>query len=112
MARTERPSGRAIPRREFIRGSVAAALTGGSALASSPAPGGKQKVAPHSDYSTVIETIERTLPVAMSQRDITVVWSKGFDYTNRAQKEKVTSETLFHVSSIPKSFTPEISSNS
>jgi len=115
MARTGRPSDRTIARREFIRGSVAA-LTGVSALASSPALGRKQKVAPHSDYSTVIETIEQTLPVAMSQRDITgaaialvdgdsIVWSKGFGYTNRAQKEKVTGETLFHVGSISKSFT-------
>jgi CubicO group peptidase (beta-lactamase class C family) len=52
----------------------------------------------------------------MSQRDITgaaialvdgdsIVWSKGFGYTNRAQKEKVTAETLFHAGSISKSFT-------
>ena len=115
MAKTKRPSGRTIPRREFVRGSVAA-LMGVSALASSAAPGRKQKVAPRIDYSSVIETIEETLPVAMSQRDITgaaiaivdgdsIVWSKGFGYTNRAQKEKVTDKTLFHVGSISKSIT-------
>src|SRR5690349_8517815 len=110
MAGTKRPS---IPRREFVRGSVAA-LMGVSALASSPAPG--RKVGPHTDYSIVIETIEQTLPVAMSQRDITgaaialvdgdsIVWSKGFGYTSRARNEKVTDQTLFHVGSISKSFT-------
>ena len=113
MSKTERPSGRTIPRRGFIRGSVAV-LTGGFALVSSPARGSDQKL--HTDYSRVIKTIEQTLPVAMSQRDITgasialvdgasLVWSKGFGYTNRAQKEKVTGDTLFHVGSISKSFT-------
>ena len=34
-----------------------------------------------------------------------IVWSKGFGFTNRAQKEKVTGDTLFHVGSISKSFT-------
>jgi len=115
MSRTEQPSGRPIPRREFIRGSMAI-LTGISALKSSAAPGRKQRVGPHTDYSPVLERIEQTLPVAMSQRDITgasialvdgesIVWSKGFGYTNRAQNEKVTGDTLFHVGSISKSFT-------
>jgi CubicO group peptidase (beta-lactamase class C family) len=115
MATTEWPSSRTIPRREFIRGSVAV-FTGVSAFASSPAPRSKQKVAPDTDYSTVIQKIEQTLPVAMLQRNITgaaialvdgdtVVWSRGFGYTNRTQNEKVTGETLFHVGSISKSFT-------
>ena len=115
MGRTQLPSGRTIPRREFIRGSVAV-LTGVSALASSAAPRRKQKAAPDTDYSTVIQKIEQTLPLAMSQRDITgaaialvdgdsIAWSRGFGYTNRTQKEKVTGETLFHVGSISKSLT-------
>jgi len=100
---------RPIPRREFLRGS-AALLTTVSALRSSRA------AAIRVDYSSVIEKAQQMLPVAMAKRDITgaaiaivdgeeIVWSKGFGYTSRAQTQKVTGDTLFHVGSISKSFT-------
>jgi CubicO group peptidase (beta-lactamase class C family) len=76
----------------------------------------KQKATTRTDYSSVIEKIRQTLPVAMATRDITgaslalveggnIVWSEGFGYTDRSKMVKVTSDTLFHVGSISKSFT-------
>ena len=37
-------------------------------------------------------------------KDGNIIYSKGFGYANLESKEKVTSKTLFHTGSIPKSF--------
>ena len=76
----------------------------------------QQEATTQPDYSSVIETIKQSLPMAMARNDITgasialvdgdqIVWSEGFGYTDRSKKVKVTSDTLFHVGSITKSFT-------
>lgn len=113
MAKTESFK-QIITRRDFLRSS-AAVLAGVSLLKSSLALG-RPKVSFSADYSSVIERIKQTLPVAMALKDITgasialvdgenIVWSEGFGYTNRSNKVKVTADTLFHVGSISKSFT-------
>lgn len=103
-----------MTRRNFLCGS-AAVLAGVSTLKSSLVLG-HQKVSSKTDYSSVIEKIKQTLPVALALKDITgasvalvdgenIVWSEGFGYTNRPNKVKVTADTLFHTGSISKSFT-------
>ncbi len=114
MHKIESSSNRLITRRDFFRGS-ATILAGASALNSLLAFG-HQKVSPSIDYSLVIEKIKQTLPVAMALKDIkgasialvdgdNIVWSEGFGYTTRSNKVRITSDTLFHVGSISKSFT-------
>lgn len=114
MSKIELTFSRIISRRDFLCGS-ATMLAGVSALKSLPAFG-QQKVLSNTDYSSVIEKIKQTLPVAMALKDITgasialvdgerIVWSEGFGYTNRSNKVKVSGDTLFHVGSISKSFT-------
>ncbi|HEV2803051.1 MAG TPA: serine hydrolase domain-containing protein [Pyrinomonadaceae bacterium] len=114
MSKIESSFNRVITRRDFLSAS-AATLAGVSAL-KSLAVTERQKGSPNTAYSPVIEKIKQTLPAAMALKDITgasialvdgekIVWSEGFGYTNRAQKVKVTGDTLFHVGSISKSFT-------
>src|SRR5678815_4977184 len=114
MSRSQPSFTRTIARRDFLRGSTAM-IAGVSALKSLSTLG-QQRISPHTDYSSLVEEIKRTLPVAMAQKDITgasialvdgedIVWSEGFGYTDRSRKVKVTADTLFHAGSISKSFT-------
>jgi CubicO group peptidase (beta-lactamase class C family) len=114
MPRNELPFTRSITRRNFLYGSVAI-LGGNRALRASPKLIHK-KTAVNTDYSSVIEKIKQSLPVAMRLKDITgaaialvdgenILWSEGFGYTHRSQEVKVTGDTLFHVNSIAKSLT-------
>jgi len=112
MSRTQSTFTRTIARRDFLRDS-AGIIAGVSALKSLSALG-KQQISPNTAYSSVIEEIKQTLPVAMALKDITgasialvddenIVWSEGFGYTDRSRKVKVTADTLFHAGSISKS---------
>jgi CubicO group peptidase (beta-lactamase class C family) len=103
-----------ITRRDFVLGS-ATILAGASALKYLSAFA-QPKIAPNTDYSSVIEKVKKELPIAIALKDITgasvaivdgenIVWSEGFGYTDRLRKVKVTADTLFHVGSISKSFT-------
>jgi CubicO group peptidase (beta-lactamase class C family) len=114
MTKTEVSSNRIVTRRAFLYSS-AAMLAGVSVLKPSSALVAPKLSSP-TDYSSAIEKIKQTLPIAMKERDITgtsialidgdnIVWSEGFGYTNRSLKVKVTGDTLFHVGSISKSFT-------
>ena len=114
MPRTKSYFDRTIARRDFLRG-FAAITAEVSALKSLPVLG-QQEISPDTDYSSVVKAINQMLPVAMALKDIpgasialvdgeNLVWSGGFGYTDRSQKVKVTSDTLFHVGSISKSFT-------
>src|SRR5829696_2479973 len=114
MSRTQSSFTRIIARRDFLRGS--AAIVAGVSTLKSLAVLAQQEIAPNTDYSSVVEEIKKTLPVAIALRDIpgasialvdgeNIVWSEGFGYTDRSQKVKVTGDTLFHVGSISKSFT-------
>ena len=114
MSRTQSSFTRIIARRDFLRGS--AAIMAGVSTLKSLAVLAQQEIAPNTDYSSVVEEIKKTLPVAIALRDIpgasialvdgeNIVWSEGFGYTDRSQKVKVTGDTLFHVGSISKSFT-------
>ena len=68
------------------------------------------------DYSPVIETVKRMLPIEMAKRDILgaaiaiiddekVVWSHGFGHTDVSRTVPVTPDTLFLAGSISKSIT-------
>jgi hypothetical protein len=68
MSRTQSPFTRNIGRRDFLRGS--AAMAGVSALKSLPVLR-QQEISPNTDYSSAVEEIKQTLPVAMKLKDIT-----------------------------------------
>ena len=112
MSRSQSPFTRTIARRDFLRGSTAM-IAGISALKSLSTLG-QQRISSPTDYSSLVEEIKRTLPLAMAKKDITgasialvdgedIVWSEGFGYTDRSRKVKVTADTLFHAGSISKS---------
>jgi CubicO group peptidase (beta-lactamase class C family) len=102
MTKTKISSKRIVTRRAFLYSS-ATMLAGISVLKPSSALV-RPKVSPPTDYSSAIEKIKQTLPVTMAERDITgasialvdgenIVWSKGFGYTDRSRKVKVTADT-------------------
>src|SRR5215208_2534735 len=114
MSRTQSSFTRIIARRDFLRGS--AAIMAGVSTLKSLAVLAQQEIAPNTDYSSVVEEIKKTLPVAIALRDVTgasialvdgenIVWSEGFGYTSRTKNVRVTKDTLFHVGSISKNFT-------
>lgn len=77
---------RIITRRDFLRGS--ATIVGGAAALKCLPAFGHGRVAPNTDYSSVIEKVKKELPIALALRDITgasvaivdgesIVWSEG-----------------------------------
>ena len=114
MSKTDSFVSRTISRRDFI--SRSAAICAGVWALKPFHAFGQQKTTAPTDYSSVIEKIKQTFPLAMTIKDITgasialvdgnsIVWSEGFGYTDRSKKVKVTSDTLFLAGSISKSLT-------
>ena len=102
MTKADVSSSRIVTRRAFLYSS-AAMLAEVSVLKNSSALVPPKNSSP-TDYSSAIEKIKQTLPIAMAGRDITgasialvdgdnIVWSEGFGYTNRSLKVKVTGDT-------------------